>query len=172
MNVSRPPALDELGGVGSAQFREAMSRVAAAVHVVTTQGTAGIAGVTVTAVAPVSDDPPSVLVCLARRGSANAVIRENGVFCVNVLPEASGTLADAFAGRLGLAMEERFARARWTRLATGSPVLVGARAAFDCRLARTSEFATHSIMIGTVAGVRIGPAGAALGHVERGYRDI
>ncbi|MET0746456.1 MAG: flavin reductase, partial [Microvirga sp.] len=41
------------------RFREGMSRVAGAVHLVTTDGPAGRAGFTATAVTPVTDDPPS-----------------------------------------------------------------------------------------------------------------
>src|SRR3712207_7651316 len=45
-------------------FREGMSRVAGAVHVVTTDGPAGRAGFTATAIAPVTDSPASLLVCV------------------------------------------------------------------------------------------------------------
>ena len=68
-----------------ATFREAMSRLGAAVHIVTTAGKAGRAGFTATAVASVSDTPPTVLVCLNRKSQITPVMRENRVFCVNTL---------------------------------------------------------------------------------------
>ena len=66
-------------------FREAMSRLGAAVHIITTSGPAGRAGFTATAVASVSDTPPTVLVCLNRKSQITPVMRENKVFCVNTL---------------------------------------------------------------------------------------
>jgi hypothetical protein len=67
------------------QFREAMSRLGAAVHVVTTAGPAGKTGFTATAVCSVSDAPPTLLVCLHRRNHTGPILRENKVFCVNTL---------------------------------------------------------------------------------------
>ncbi len=60
-----------------ALFREAMARLGAAVHIITTQGSAGKAGFTATAVASVSDSPPTVLVCLNRKSQITPVMREN-----------------------------------------------------------------------------------------------
>src|ERR1700754_4437328 len=71
--------------VEGTQFREAMSRLGAAVHVITTDGVAGMTGFTATAVSSVSDQPPTLLVCLNRRSQITSVLRENGVFCVNTL---------------------------------------------------------------------------------------
>ena len=63
-------------------FREAMSRLGAAVHVVTTAGIAGKTGFTATAVSPVSDQPAMLLVCLNRRSASAPLLAQNGVFCV------------------------------------------------------------------------------------------
>src|SRR3981189_248751 len=52
-------------------FREAMSRLGAAVHVITTAGPAGKAGTTATAVCSVTDAPPTLLVCLNRQTQTN-----------------------------------------------------------------------------------------------------
>src|SRR6266850_2849857 len=84
-----------------AQFREAMSRLGAAVHVVTTAGPAGKTGFTATAVCSVSDAPPTLLVCLNRKSAGGPMMRENGVFCVNTLGADAEALADMFAGRTG-----------------------------------------------------------------------
>ena len=61
-------------------FREAMSRLGAAVHIVTTAGPAGMAGFTATAVCSVSDAPPMLLVCLNRKSQGGPIIaREQGL---------------------------------------------------------------------------------------------
>ena len=55
-----------------ARFREAMSRVAAAVHIVTTNGPAGLAGITATSVASITDDPPMMLFCINKTSPSAA----------------------------------------------------------------------------------------------------
>ena len=84
--------------VDAAPFREAMSRLGAAVHVITTAGPGGKAGATATAVCSVSDAPPTLLMCLNRRSQTNPVVVENGVFCVNTLGAGEAEIADLFAG--------------------------------------------------------------------------
>jgi hypothetical protein len=101
-------------------FREAMSRLGAAVHIVTTQGKAGKAGFTATAVASVSDTPPTILVCLNRKSQITPVMRENKVFCVNTLASHDEELANVFAGRKGHFMADRFEHGDWATLETGA----------------------------------------------------
>ncbi|ALA16245.1 MULTISPECIES: flavin reductase [Chelatococcus] len=153
-------------------FREAMSRVPGAVHVVTTAGPAGRMGFTATSVAPVSDAPPTVLVCLNRASQVLPVLEANGVFCVNTLAGGEGPLADVFAGRTGLFGAERFRSGGWTRLETGAPALVTARAAMDCRLTETIDAATHRILIGEVRALAIGAEGDSLVYKGRRYHAL
>jgi flavin reductase (DIM6/NTAB) family NADH-FMN oxidoreductase RutF len=158
--------------VSGGRLREALSRVAASVHVVTTDGIAGRCGFTATAFAPVSDDPPTVLVCLARRSPQNPAFRANGVFCVNALGHGDTALADVFAGRAGLHMAERFVHGTWTTLETGAPALDTARVALDCRLVEAVDAATHTILIGSVVGVAMGERRPGLVYADRGYRTL
>lgn len=149
-------------------FRDAMAQVASAVHIVTTVGPGGRIGLTATAVASVSDSPPTVLVCIARGSRTLAAIEESGVFCINTLPEQLVDLAEIFASRRGIEGEARFDTARWGTLATGAPVLLDAIAAFDCRLVAIHDVASHRIVIGEVAG--LGGAGSDSGLIYRHRR--
>lgn len=157
--------------VEGALFREAMSRLGAAVHVVTTNGPAGKAGFTATAVCSVSDLPPTLLVCLNRASRSAPVLRENGVFCVNTLNAGEEALADVFAGRTA-APADRFARGEWIALATGAPVLSSAVVAFDCRVVEVKAVASHNVIFGAVVAVRLGPAVPALVYHERAYKQV
>ena len=139
---------------GAPLFRDAMARVASAVHVVTTLGPGGRVGLTATAVASVSDSPPTVLVCIARPSRTLAVIEASGVFCINTLPGDGAELAEIFASRRGIDGEARFTEGDWGTLATGAPVLREAVAAFDCRLTAAHDIASHRILIGEVVGLR------------------
>jgi len=153
-------------------FREAMSRLGAAVHVVTTAGPAGRSGFTATAVCSVSDSPAMLLVCLNRRSNSAPLLAQNGVFCVNTLPASEEKLADLFAGRSGVHLGERFSVGEWTTLRTGAPVLASAVVAFDCRTIETKAMASHNVIFGAVEAVRLGPSGPALVYHERAYKPV
>jgi len=153
-------------------FREAMSRLGAAVHVVTTAGPAGKSGFTATAVCSVTDQPATLLVCLNRRSTSAPILAQNGVFCVNTLGAAAEPLADLFAGRRGVAHAERFSHGEWTTLKTGAPVLASAVVAFDCRCVETKAVASHNVIFGVVEAVHLGPGGAALVYHDRAYKPV
>jgi flavin reductase len=158
--------------VESAAFREAMSRLGAAVHVVTTAGPGGKAGATATAVCSVSDAPATLLMCLNRRSQTNPAVVENGVFCVNTLGEGGTEIADIFAGRTGISGSDRFAIGEWVTMSTGSPVLASAVVAFDCRIIEVRSVASHNVFIGAVAAIRLGAAGPALVYHDRAYKRV
>lgn len=156
----------------AAHFREAMSRIAAAVHVVTTDGPAGRVGATVSAVCSVSDEPASILVCINRSSRAHAAIIANRVFCVNTLHESHRELSDAFAGRGDLDMDDRFAHGIWQDLATGCPGLDSARLCIDCEVFNVTEMGSHSVIIGTVADLRMNEPDKSLLYVRRDYHSL
>jgi len=155
-----------------ALFREAMSRLGAAVHVVTTAGPGGKSGATATAVCSVSDAPPTLLICLNRRSQTNPVVTENGMFCVNMLGATHAEIADLFAGRTGVQGSDRFSTGDWMVLTTGSPVLASAVIAFDCRIVEVRSVASHNVFFGAVETVRLGPSGPALVYHERAYKHV
>jgi flavin reductase (DIM6/NTAB) family NADH-FMN oxidoreductase RutF len=158
--------------VDARQFREAMSRLGAAVHVVTTDGPAGKSGFTATAIVSVSDKPATLLVCLNRAATSMPVLRENGVFCVNTLRAGDELLADTFAGRTKVARDQRFAVGQWSTLVTRSPVLTGAVVAFDCHVTEVKAVASHDIYFGVVEAIHFGSPGAALVYHDRAYKQV
>ena len=165
-----PDALLPAAGLGQ-RFRDAMSLVPAAVHVITTGGASGRAGITATSVASVSDAPPMLLACINSESRLWPRVTENGVFCVNLLGAADQALADAFARRTGLTGERRFTAGEWTASTLGNPMLASAVAAFDCRLVEIKQVATHGIVFGEVVAVRAKP-GPVLLHARRGYHGL
>ena len=105
-----------------ASFRDAMAHVGAAVNIITTDGPAGRAGFTASAVCSVTDTPPTLLVCLNRSASVWPVFSEHHTLCVNTLAAGQEALSTLFGGKT--AMDERFAAADWQTGATGCPRLV------------------------------------------------
>lgn len=158
--------------IASTDFRDAMRRHAAAVHVVTTNGPAGRRGVTVSSACSVSDDPPTVLVCLNVSSPLNERFEINRNFALNLLSEKDEPVARAFAGQNRLEQAARFDLGDWTREETGAPLLTSALAAFDCRLVEARIVATHWILIGEVVGLRTGPKGRALLYLDRDFHSL
>ena len=132
-------------------FLCAMRQVAATVTVVTTDGPAGRAGATVRAFTSLSADPPAVLVCLRSDSQIAQAVRENGVFCINVLPEDADETARAFTGTPNDSAESRFDGIALRETAYG-PLLPRATS-FACRLVRRDIHGTHAICVGEVAAL-------------------
>jgi flavin reductase (NADH)/cob(II)yrinic acid a,c-diamide reductase len=144
--------------IDASNFKQAMRQCAGAVALVTVGAVPGKrTGLTVTSACSLSDNPPSLIVCVNRNASAHARIREEAAFAINFLNEEHAMLALTFSGQKGLNGDDRFAFGQWITGATGAPVLKDAVAAFDCVLAQEFETATHSVFVGEVRGVSHSP---------------
>lgn len=151
-------------------YRDAMARLGAAVSIVATDGPGGRAGFTASAVCSVTDQPPTLLVCMNRGSSSSRAVKENGVLCVNVLAAGQEQLSILFGGRTTAA--ERFAAGTWSVITTGAPVLAGTVASFDCRVAQMTDVGTHTVLFCTVEAVAIGETTEGLIYFGRRYHRI
>jgi len=152
-------------------FREAMAGLGAAVNVITTNGPGGLAGCTASAVCAVTDDPPTLLVCINRASRNNAVMRENGRLCVNVLSADQRDIAMQFATK-DLSIETRFASGEWDRMETGAPSLRGAVSTLDCEVTTVTEVGTHTVFFCEVKAARSTDAVDGLIYFARGFHRV
>ncbi len=152
-------------------FRDAMAGMAAAVNVITSNGEAGPAGCTVSAVCSVTDDPPTLLVCINRSSANNDIIRRNANLCVNVLSADQQDVAMAFANK-ALSIAERLAGVGWSVLDTGAPALDGAVCAIDCVVDSASEVGTHTVFFCRIKAVRTRPERDGLIYFGRDFHRI
>ena len=153
------------------RFLNGMSHAACTVNVVTTNGTAGRAGVTVSAMSSVSADTekPTLLVCVHHQSPAAAAIVENGVFCVNVLRDDQSYISDTFAGRFKNEVYDKFDCAEWLDCETGAPRIADGLVAFDCRLQSGERVGSHHIFLGEVQNLHISRPGSPLIYANRAY---
>ena len=151
-------------------FRHAMARLGAAVNIITTDGPAGRAGFTASAVCSVTDTPPTLLVCLNRSASVWPIFRDNGYLCVNTLAAGHEDLSTLFGGKTP--MEQRFAAADWHRLASGSPLLDGATVSFDCKITQVVSVGTHDILICEALALVRNDETHGLAWFDRGYHHL
>ena len=153
-------------------FRNAMARVGAAVNVITSVDQQGPFGLTASAVCSVTDDPPTLLLCISRDTDMNEVLKASGVLCVNTLSATQEELSPLFAGLTGATQEERFRHGQWTTLATGAPVLRDAVVSFDCRVTQSTEVGTHTVFFCSVEAVQSSATHEGLIYFGRSYHRL
>lgn len=145
---------NELEGGIAAQYKIGMRRLASGVSLITTGRGDMRGGLIATAVNSVSADPPTLLICVNQSASAHDLIVKSGTFCVNFLPAHCAEIAGQFSSSARKA--ERFVSGDWTEMASGSPALGSALAAFDCEVVQTVSYHSHTIFIGLIREVRLG----------------
>lgn len=153
---------------GAAEFKAAMRHFPTGVTVVTSVRDGEPRGVTVTAFASVSVDPPLVLICINRVARSYLYISASKVFCVNLLAGDQRKLAERFASRL---RENQFEGVAFTTGLTGAPVLKDAVAHFDCEVAEEHHAGSHSIFIGRVLACD-SRSGSPLGYYNGDFHDF
>jgi flavin reductase (DIM6/NTAB) family NADH-FMN oxidoreductase RutF len=140
-------------------FRQALSKLAAGVSVITTSDAQGaVYGLTATAVTSLSLDPPLVLACINRRSRMAAVLEAGVPFSVNFLSADQEQIARQFA-RPG---PEKFAGVAYHLSAHGSPQIAGTLASVECVLHDTYPGGDHTIVVGRVVDVQLGTPDAPL----------
>jgi flavin reductase len=138
--------------VADHDFKIGMRQVASSVAIVTSRIGDIRNGLTATAVCSVSAEPPTMLACINRNASAEAIIAESGKFAINFLAEDQHEIARLFS-KSKLAADQRFGEGHWLSMVTGAPILEGAVASFDCEVEERIPAASHHIYIGRVVAV-------------------
>jgi flavin reductase (DIM6/NTAB) family NADH-FMN oxidoreductase RutF len=158
--------------VSSDDFRGAMRHLAGGVSVITAGRGKDITGMTVTSVASLSVDPPTLIVSVNRDSSSWPLIKRLGFFGVNILTADQLDIAERFTGKGRLTGAARFGGAQWTTRASGVPLLVGALAAIDCEVEDIIERHSHAIVIGRVRDIEASARTAALAYWQGRYVAI
>jgi len=97
-------------------------------------------------------------------------VAKSKAFCVNVLRAEDWELSTLFSG--GQTGEGRFKHGNWTKLTTGSPVLVDALVSFDCRVVKKLAHGTHTIFLGEVDQMLIGKKARPLLYSDGQYAKL
>ena len=152
------------------QFKAGMRALAGAVNIITSMNAGHRYGMTATAVCSATADPPTVLACINKLATTHGAVAKSKAFCVNELRSEDWELSTAFSG--AQSGEARFKSRDWTRLATGSPVLIDALVCFDCRVVKSLSHGTHTIFLGEVEQVLLGKNGKPLLYSEGQYAKL
>jgi flavin reductase (DIM6/NTAB) family NADH-FMN oxidoreductase RutF len=150
-------------------FRQAMRRLAASVHIVATRSEGRRFGMTATAVTSLSTAPPSLLVCVNQRAATHpALARLGQVFSVNLLAPDQQEVATLF-GTPAADADARFEAGGWNEAEDGVPVLAGAASSLLCAVDGLYPHATHTIVVGRVLRVGLGQRESVLLYANGAY---
>ncbi|HVJ31946.1 MAG TPA: flavin reductase family protein [Terriglobia bacterium] len=128
-------------------FRTALGQFATGITVVTARSADGeLLGVTVNSFNSVSLEPPLILFSLERRAFSLPAFETAGAFAVNILSDEQTALSQNFARTQG----DKWAGIAYEHWVTGSPILRGCLAAFDCRTHAVHDGGDHRIFLGEV----------------------
>jgi flavin reductase ActVB len=156
------------GGAAPAAFADAMSSLASGVVMVTGRVDGRPWGMTVSAFASVSAEPPTILVSLRSDTASARAIEQAGSFGVSILGRhhCAAALHGSAAGASKFL--ERFA----DRDGGPTPAITGALAHLDCDLTAMLAVADHTIFVGRVVEARTARGGEPLVYFRRGYRAL
>jgi 4-nitrophenol 2-monooxygenase / 4-nitrocatechol 4-monooxygenase, reductase component len=133
-------------------FRHVIGRFMSGVVVITAAHQGERRGMTVSAVASLSLDPPMIVTCLNAASSTQEVVRRAGAFAVNVLAEDQEHLAGLFA-RPGA---DPFLDLPCEPGITGAPILAGTLAVLECQIVQEVRGGSHRVLLANVVRASAG----------------
>ena len=150
-------------------FREALGRFASGVCVVTTVGEDGRSvGVTISAFASLSLEPPLVLFCIGKRSAHLSAWLTGRSFSVNVLREDQVGVSEIFATQ----NNEKFAGIAGSPGGNGCFRIDGCLVTLECRRTRIHDEGDHYIIVGLVESVHFGADAKPLLRFRAAYRCL
>ena len=154
------------------RLRELMGRFATGVSVVAARHGPLLAGMTANAIASISIDPPILMASIAVKAETHGAIIGSHSFSVSVLADDQQGLADCFAQPTTANKLKRFCDAAWHEAETGSPILEGALAYFDCRLTERYPGGDHTLFLGEIVAAGYREDAEPLLWYASGYREL
>ena len=127
----------------------------------------GTHGMTATAVAFVSLEPPLLLVCLERNSRTRVFVEQKGYFAVNILSAEQERIAKTFA----LSGDKNLEEVPHHLDAHGSPLFDESIACLSCRTTDVTEAGDHGIFVAEVLSVETRP-GRPLVYFARNYQTL
>jgi flavin reductase (DIM6/NTAB) family NADH-FMN oxidoreductase RutF len=154
------------------RLRDLMARFATGVSVVAARHGPLLAGMTANAIATISIDPPLMMASIARKAETHGAIIGSHAFAISILADDQQALADCFARPTTARKLTGFCDAAWHEAETGSPILDGALAFFDCRLTQRYDGGDHTIFLGEIVAAGFRDDAEPLLWYASGYRRL
>jgi flavin reductase (DIM6/NTAB) family NADH-FMN oxidoreductase RutF len=152
-------------------FKDSLRHFPSGVTIVTIKSKDQVHGLTISAFASVSPNPPLIMVVIDHRHNAFTLMEEEGAtFAVSILGEDQEFLSERFAW---VSDEDRFSVGDWDIAVTGAPVLRDALAWMDCTVYGRYSTGTHHIYLGEVQASKVArPDESPLLYWNRAYHKV
>lgn len=157
--------------INSNDFKDALRHFPSGVTIVTIKNAEGMHGLTISAFASVSTEPPIIMIVVDHRHKAFEMLEKEGaVFAVSILGDDQAYLSERFAW---VDDEDRFEEGDWDEALTGAPILNDALTWLDCTIFGRYSAGTHHIYLGEVQASMIPrPDAPPLVYWNRSYRQL
>lgn len=132
-----------------AQWDNVLRKIQSGLFIVTTKSGDRINGLTVAWLSRASIEPPMVSVSIGITRYTHELIKESGVFAVNILKEGQTDIAKHFGFHSGKNIN-KFEKISYEVSSTGSPILKDVAGYLDCKVVRSCIAGDHTIFIGEV----------------------
>ena len=150
------------------EFKQALSRFASGVTVITTKDKSGkLHGITVSAFCSVSLEPPLILICIDKNAGSHDAFEESKSFVVNILSEDQQHISNHFA----LPIPDKFDGMDYSTNGNEIPVLRDTLVNLECNLKEAYEGGDHTIFVGEIEKSHISE-GEPLIYSQGSYRKI
>lgn len=151
--------------IDATSFRHALGHFASGVTVVTMAHDGHLSGLTVSAFASLSLQPPLILACIDKSSTTLGLVRGTKSFGVNILAEDQQHLSNHFASK----MADKFSNVDHSLGSLGSPLLIDVHAAMQCRLVEELDKGDHIILIGEVTEANVDESKKPLLYYKGSY---
>lgn len=148
-------------------FKSALRMFASGVSVVTVSLDGHVHGMTASSFAPVSLDPPLVLVSLDKTSRTRAMLIDAKRFVVNILRDDQEAIAKSFS----VSGRKDFSTIPHENDDSGAAMFDEAIASLSCRTTDVVDAGDHDVFIGEVMGARYTDAKPLI-YFDRGYRHL
>lgn len=153
-------------------LRRAFGAFATGIAVVTVAGDQPH-GMTANSFTTVSLDPPLVLICVGRQAVMHDLLAGTGSFGVSILASGQEQIARHFADKNRPLGKEQFDIVDWVPgRFTGTPLITGALAHFECDVWRSYDGGDHTIFLGSLLSLDRQADEDALLFLHGRYRQI
>ena len=136
---------------------------------VTVPGPDGGHGFTANWIAQAAFEPPMLSITVENDSKAIGLMREAGVFAVNILASGQRELAGQL-GRRSKTNPEKFKGVATEPGVTGCPLLLDALGYVECRITGELPAGDHTLFLGEVVAAGVRREGAPLTMAETGFR--
>lgn len=153
-------------GDGSREdWETALGRMVCGIYILTVAHGEEINGMAASWVSPVSYAPPLLMAAIHPDRRTHGLVEAAGAFALHCLPRERREWVGRFKGPDPAA---KFDGLAWSTGKTGSPVLEGCPAIFECRVRHRWAPGNHTLFVGEVVVARTGGDGSVLSSLDYG----